>query len=322
MKKQKNQIIFTVVFVAVSLCSISSLLAQSGYPTQPIEVVFPFNPGGGADISFRLYKDRVENILKQPIICNYKPGAGGMLATVFVKDTKQDGYTLVEASDSSLSIPPLTKKEAKYTLDDFSSVATLTRSPMILCVKQDSLYKTIQEFIEGAKKKKMTYSTTGTGSNPHIVMEAVSRAAGFQAIHIPYSAGGAASMTAVLGGHVDFSFCNPTGLERQLRVLAVGEDTRSELYPDLPNFRELGYPVGLTVYFTLWGPKGIPRDIVDKINRAFKGALDESGGEISKRARDMGYVAVVLSPEELRKVYQSNYDFLKEEVKRMGLAPK
>lgn len=153
MKKQWNQIISVVVFVAVLLCGISSLLAQSDYPTRPIEVVFPFNPGGGADISFRLYKDRVENILKQPIICNYKPGAGGMLATVFVKDTKPDGYTLVVASDSTLSIPPLTKREAKYSLDDFSPVATLTRSPMLLCVKQDSPNKTIHEFVEAAKKK-------------------------------------------------------------------------------------------------------------------------------------------------------------------------
>ena len=317
----RKWIVFTVGFVMALVGEISFTLAASDYPTRYIEVIIPYAPGGGTDAINRCYKDKVEKALGQPLVYTYKPGATGVVGSLYVKDSKPDGYTLLVASTSTMILPPLTKRGegAKYTMDDFAPICTFSYNPLFFCVKKDSHYKTMADFIRAAKTKKLKYSTNGVFTSAHITMEAFSREAGFQAIHMPYSSGAAAAMTAVLGGHADMSVVGPTGIEGQLRILAVAQESRSELNPEVPSLKELGYSISKEPnYYSLWAPKGTPKEIVDKIYGAYKKALEENKSEITNRAKGVSHIPCTLSPEELLKVYRSTSDFFKKEIEKMG----
>jgi tripartite-type tricarboxylate transporter receptor subunit TctC len=322
MKQKRGWMIFItgmLIFSEISLCQ-----AASDYPNRYIDLIIPYAPGGGSDVASRFYKDKVEQVIGQPLVYTYKPGAAGVVGSVYAKECKPDGYTLLVASISTMVLPPLTKRGAgtDYTMDDFTPVCIITYNPMIFCVRADSPYKTMQDFIKAAKTKKMKYSSHGVFTTAHIGMEALGRAAGFQATHIPYSGGAAAAMTAVLGGHVDMSVCGPTGMEAQLRILAVAQDKPWELHPEVPTMKDVGYAIKGEIYYSLWTPKGTPREIADKIYRAYKKALEDNREEITKRAVTANQIAMVTTPEELLRVYRASSDFYKKEIEKMGPASK
>ena len=320
MKEGKISKLFLVVFLTLLVNGASLSMAASDYPTRPIEIILPNAPGGGMDFIFTLFKDKVEKVLKQPMIFTYKPGAAGMTGTLYAKASKPDGYSLLAASISTFVLPPLTRKAAEYTLDDFTPICNLTTIPLAFCVKEDSPYKTMQEFIQAAKTKKMKYGTHGAFTTAHICMEALGKSGGFQAIHIPYK-GAAAGMTAALGGHVDMAVSGTTAYvgPGKLRLLAIASDKRLEGYPDVPTLRELGYPVYVgQIYYSLWGPKGIPKEIVSKVYEAYRKALEENRGEITKMARDQEHTILFFAGEELKKSYQTQSDFYKKMLEEMG----
>jgi tripartite-type tricarboxylate transporter receptor subunit TctC len=312
-KKWTMMIAGTLVFLMIG---ISDAVAASAYPTRPIELVIPYGPGGGTDVTVKLYKDKVEKLLGQPTVMVYKPGAGGVIAGTHVKESKPDGYTFMVISNPSLILSMLTRK-ADFTLDDFAPVCTITLFPIMFCVKADSPYKTLDDFVQAAKTKKMKYSSTGAYSPGQMYVEAIGRQAGFQAIHVP-AGGGAKAMTAVLGGHVDLSVCSATGVESQLRVLAVVLKNRLEAYPDVPTLKELGYPIALESYYSLFAPKGTPKEILNKIYGAYRRTLEEDREEINRRAKGIHQVPRVLGPEELEKLSQESYVFYKDMVSKMG----
>lgn len=149
-------------------------IAASDYPSRPIELVVANPPGGGSDSGTTLFKENARKILGQPIISNYKTGAGGALGTAFAANAKPDGYTLIAATHSSFILLPLTK-DPGYELESFTQVCNFTESRLVFCVKEDSPYKTIADFLEAAKTKKMKYASTGTYTTPHIIMELFSK---------------------------------------------------------------------------------------------------------------------------------------------------
>jgi tripartite-type tricarboxylate transporter receptor subunit TctC len=317
MRKGWTLLITGLLFFCVN--GISSALAASDYPTRYIDLVIPYAPGGSTDFAPKLFKDKVEKILGQPLVFTYKPGASGALGTIYAKGSKPDGYTLLMGTVTTLALSQLTsKRPAEYTLDDFTPICNLTYVPLIFCVNQDSPYKTMADFIKAAKTKKMKYSTTGASTQGNIAMEALGRAAGFTAIHIPYSSGAAAVMTAVLGGHVDMSVSGAIGMERSanLRVLAVAQEKRWDIYPDVPTLKELGYPIRVELYYSLWAPKGIPKEIVDKIYAAFKKTLEENREEIIKIAEGANQILYLAGPEELLRVYRDQSEFLKRTLQK------
>jgi tripartite-type tricarboxylate transporter receptor subunit TctC len=263
----------------------------------------------------RLFKDHVEKLLGQPMVMIYKPGAAGVIAGAYVKESKPDGYTFFVISNTSLVSSMVTRK-ADFTLDDFTPICTLTLSPIIFAVKKDSPYKTFKDFTEAATTKKLKYGTTAALSATQLIVEAIGRQEGFQAIHVPI-AGGAKAMATVLGGHVDMAGVSPTGIESQLRILAVVLQNRWEAYPDVPTLKELGYPIGPEVYFSLYAPKGTPKEIVDRIHGAYTRVLAEHREEITKRAKGINQIARVLGPEELGKMSRDSYDFVKTMVSKI-----
>ena len=320
MKTRKGWTVVIVGIVISLLIGVSPALAAADYPTRAIDVVIPFGPGGGTDLTMRLFKDHVEKLLGQPIVINYKPGAGGVIAGRYVKDSKPDGYTLFVISNTSL-VSSILARKADFTLDDFIPICTLTLSPTIFAVNKDSPYKTFKDFTEAAKTKKMKYATTSPFSTGHVIIEAIGRKEGFEALQVP-SGGGAKAATAVLGGHVDASFVSPVGIESQLRILAVNMADRWEAYPDVPTLKELGYPNVLETYFSVFAPKGTPKEIIDKIYGAYKKAFEENKEEITKISKNTHQIARVLSPAELRKITRESHVFFKDMLSKIKASGK
>jgi tripartite-type tricarboxylate transporter receptor subunit TctC len=314
MKKISCVILFAMLLFGAAVAS------AADYPDRPIDLVIPYAPGGGADIATTAFKDKVAKIVGQPLISNFKPGAGGATGSAFVAQAKADGYTFLVGSNSPLIIAPLTKKGTGYTLADFTPVCNISAVPLVWCVKEDSPYKTMPEFIQAAKTKKMKYSTYGVLTAAHICMEALGRAAKFQAVHIPYS-GASTAMSAALGGHVDIAIASGSaGMAGpgKLRILAIAEDKRLAAYPDVPTLKELGYPVYGLTYFGLWAPKGTPRERIQKVYEAHRKVAEVNGAEIAEILKNVEHTMLVLSPEELEKTYQADFEFQKKMIGEMG----
>lgn len=302
---------WTIVIVEIVVCfmvGISTTIAETDYPTRNINLVVPMAPGGATDSILRLYKDKVEKRLGQPTVMIYKPGAGGVVAGTYVKDSKPDGYTLLVASSNTMILGKLTRK-ADYSLDDFIPVCSLALSPSIFCVRPDSPYKTMKDFFQAAKTKKLKYSTTGAYQLPQLIIDDIGKKEGSQVIAVPMN-GAAQAMTAVLGGHVDMSGSSPTGIEDQLRILAVLLKDRWVTQPDVPTLKELGYPYEFEIYYSIFTPKGTPKKIIDEIYRAFKEVLMENNEEIGRRAKGIRAIPRVLNPEEMGKLFREQTDFL------------
>ena len=307
------------IFFAM-LLSGAAVASAADYPDRPIDLVIPYAPGGGADIATTAFKDKVAKIVGQPLISNFKPGAGGATGSAFVAQAKADGYTFLVGSNSPLIIAPLTKKGTGYTLADFTPVCNISAVPLVWCVKEDSPYKTMAEFIQAAKTKKMKYSTYGVLTAAHICMEALGRVAKFQAVHIPYS-GASTAMSAALGGHVDIAIASGSaGMAGpgKLCILAIAEDKRLAAYPDVPTLKELGYPIYGLTYFGLWAPKGTPRERIQKVYEAHRKVAEVNGTEIAEILKNVEHTMLVLSPEELGKAYQADFEFQKKMIGEMG----
>ena len=321
-KMSGKRVIFLLVgFAALFLVRASLAQTTSNYPNRPIEIILPTSPGGGLDFTLNLLKNRVEKLLGQPMVYIYKPGAGGATGTVYAKGCKTDGYTLVGSTISTLVICPLTMKGADYSMADFTPICSITTNPIVICVKEDSPYKTMQDFIQIAKTKGMKYATPGALTSPHILMEAMGRMAGFKATHIPHS-GALAGMAAVLGGHIDALVSSSPGVvgPGKLRIIAIVniEDKRMEDYPNIPTLKELGFPFTYAPVNALWAPKGVPKEIVDKIYKSYKKAYDENKEETDRIAKTGEQTVLILSGAELRKKYQEQYDFFEKTVGEMG----
>ena len=300
---------------------ISFVLAASDYPTRYIDLIVPNEPGGAMDTINRCYKDKVEKILGQPIVYTHKPGASGAIGIQYAKGLKPDGYSLVAGNPANMIVSPLSRT-GTTNLNDFAPVCTLSYSPLIFVVSKDSPYKTMRDFVEAAKTKKMKIASTGTMGTNHIIMVAFTKTAGFEPIYMPFGSS-AAAMTAVLGGHADMTLCSPSGVEAQLRILAVGDNIRAETFPEVPTLKESGYPFSRAPsYASLWAPKDTPREIVDKIYGAYKRALEENKEEITKRVHGAGQIPFVFGPEKLMELYLDAAEFYEKEVPKKGATTK
>jgi tripartite-type tricarboxylate transporter receptor subunit TctC len=271
-----------------------SAAAQEPYPGRPISLVVPFPPGGVADLTARPVAAAMEKALKQPVGVVNKTGAAGAVGMQFVASSKPDGYTLLLALSSISIIPEADKlfgRPPAFTVDQFAPVALISADPTILVVRTESPWKTAKEFIEDAKKRpnQISYSSSGIYGTLHMAVELLSHAAGIKLRHVPYAGAGPA-LTALLGGHVDALASGPSVVLPQikagkLRALAGWGEKRVAALPDVPTFKELGYPEAeFYIWAGLFAPKGTPEPVLAKLREAaragvadpdFKAAMDK-----------------------------------------------
>ena len=271
------------VVVALSLPLVAA--AQEPYPSRPITLVAPFPPGGVADLTARPVAAAMEKVLKNPVGVVNKTGAAGAVGMQFVATSKPDGYTLLLALSSISIIPEADKifdRQPAFTVDQFAPIALISADPTILVVRAQSPWKTAKEFIEDAKKRpgQISYSSSGIYGTLHMAMELLSHAAGIKLRHIP-AAGAGPALTAILGGHVDALASGPAVVlphikSGKLRALAGWGDKRVAALPEVPTFRELGYPEAeFYIWAGLFAPKGTPEPVLAKLREATRAAVAE-----------------------------------------------
>jgi tripartite-type tricarboxylate transporter receptor subunit TctC len=245
-----------VLALALAILLPGAAPAQEAYPSRPITIVAPFPPGGVADLTARPVAASMEKVLKNPVAVVNKTGAAGAVGMQFVATSKPDGYTLLLALSSISIIPEADRifdRQPAYTVDQFAPIALISADPTILVVRAESPWKT---------------------------MELLSHAAGIKLRHVPHAGAGPA-LTAILGGHVDALASGPAVVLPQikagkLRALAGWGDARVAALPEVPTFKELGYPdAEFYIWAGLFAPRGTPEPVLAKLREATRAAVAE-----------------------------------------------
>jgi tripartite-type tricarboxylate transporter receptor subunit TctC len=268
----------------------------------------------------------MEKVLKNPVGVVNKTGAAGAVGMQSVATSKADGYTLLLALSSISIIPEADKifgRPPAFTVEQFAPIALISADPTVLVVRSESAWKTAAEFIEDARKRpnQISYSSSGVYGTLHMAMELLSHAAGIKLRHVPYAGAGPA-LTAVLGGHVDALASGPAVVlphikAGKLRALAGWGDRRVAALPDVPTFRELGYPdAEFYIWAGLFAPRGTPEPVLMTLRDAVKGAVAEPE---FKAAMDRLETPVVFKQgEEFQKFFDADARRLAEGVRKVG----
>lgn len=297
--------------------------AESAYPDHPINMIVPYAPGGGTDLGSKVIAPRIAEFLGQPLVSMYKPGAGGSLAAAFVAKSKPDGYTILVGSASTLLIAPIVKK-LDFKFGDLIPAGIFATIPQWFLVRHDARWKTLKEFIDEEKKfpGKLKIGSYGRLTVADFLIELLNRQAGIKLTQVPFKSAGEV-VTAVLGGHVDGAMNSGAGGQLgsgQLRVLAVAEERRLGLVPDVPTFKELGYPLTAGGGFSLCFPKGTPQAIINKFSSAQEMAVRRYSKEITEGLRRVEMGAVFMNHKESIEQFKKDFEFFYKIAKELGVA--
>ncbi len=312
-------ILALVVFVPVFLLLPSGWAQQ--YPTKPINMLIGWGAGGSTDVTLRALSDAAGKILAQPIVAQNKPGGGSAVALALLKNEKPDGYTLGNLSSAGIVGQHLRKVPYDST-QDFTPIIRYGDYIHGITVKADAPWKNIKELVAHAKANpgKLKYSSPGTGSSHHLVVEALGIKEGIKWTHIPYK-GGHEATTALLGGHVDFQTCasewKPYVDSGALRLLATTGEKRYEKYSDVPTLIDQGYKIWAITLVGILGPKGIPAPIVEKLHGAFKQAMENP--EFKKAMSNFDMPIVYRDPQGLLKDTKEISDMWGPIIKQLGI---
>ena len=300
--------------------------AQEAYPSRPITLVAPFPPGGVADLTARPVAAALEKVLKNPVGVVNKTGAAGAVGMQFVAASKPDGYTLLLALSSISIIPEADKifgRPPAFTVDQFAPIALISADPTVLVVRAESPWRTAADFIDDARKRpgQISYSSSGIYGTLHMAMELLSHAAGVKLRHIPTPGAGPA-LTAILGGHVDALASGPAVIlphlkSGKLRALAGWGDRRVAALPEVPTFKELGYPdAEFYIWAGLFAPRGTPEPVLARLRESTRAAVAEAD---FKAAMDKLETPIAFKQgEEFQKFFDADARRLAEGVRKVG----
>jgi tripartite-type tricarboxylate transporter receptor subunit TctC len=257
--------------------------AQDSYPNKPINFIVPYAAGGGADSRSRQMALKMSAILKQPIIVDNKPGAGGNIGTEMIARAAPDGYTIGMGNFAPMAVNKTLFTNLRYDPEnDVTPIMLIEKGPLVLVVNPKSPFKSVQDIIKAAKAKpgELTFSSGGIGGSHQLSAEIFKQSAGIDMIHVPYKSG-SAGMTDLMAGNVTMMFdqmysAMPSIKADKLRPIAITSKKRSPLLPNVPSFTELGYPkVEVLNWQGLIAPKGTSKAIIDKLNAAANEALKD-----------------------------------------------
>jgi tripartite-type tricarboxylate transporter receptor subunit TctC len=294
-----------IVFVLLA-CASAGLLAQ-GYPVKPVTLIAPYSAGGDSDFSGRNLAAVATKYINQPLIVQNIVGASGTIGSLKVRNSSPDGYVLLISRVGSQAIVPALDSKTPYKWNDFTFISLLDLNPMVCAVKSDSPYKNMKDLIQAIRSEpgKLNYATAGPGTSQHLSVEILLNAANLPstaATMIPYKSGGETS-AALLGNQVDFVCNTMTTLAGQIRGgsmrgLMVSTPERLKDYPDIPSSRELGLNQfeQATGWSGLFGPPGLPQEIVDKWSELLKKVAQDPSWEAANKTA--GAIPAIRSPSE------------------------
>jgi tripartite-type tricarboxylate transporter receptor subunit TctC len=298
----------------LALVLATGALAQP-WPSRPVKIVAPFAPGGSADTLGRIVAKKLAEQLKESFVVENRAGAGGALGSELVSKAPPDGYTLVVSGIASHVIAPQLPQGTPYDpLKDFTHIALLGGPPAVLAVSPSLPANNLKEFVELAKKQKLSYGSPGNGTQGQLVAELFKQKAGIELQHVPYK-GASAAVSDLVGGHLPAVSTTLSTAASQIkagkaRALALSSAARLPDYPDVPTFAESGYPdiIG-TVWFSISGPANLPGEIVQRLNAEIRRALETS--EVRDRLRHDGITPNRLDAKEFTA-------FVADELRRWG----
>lgn len=292
--------IFKTCALFLMVASSSVGFAQSTYPNKPIKLVVPFPPGGLIDNVARLISPALSTELGQAIVVENKPGAGGNLGAAEVAKANPDGYTLLMASPP-LSISPALYKNLPYNPNNIEPISIFGQIPNVLLVNPDSGINSVADLVKRAKASpgQMNYASNGNGTSLHLSAELLKSQAGIYIVHIPYR-GSALANVALVSKDVDFMFDNlPPALglikSGKLKALAVTTSTRNPALPQVPTMQEAGFPnFQVSAYFGIAGPKGLPSDVVTKLQNSIQKTVSQK--EVAESLTKLGATVDFMNP--------------------------
>lgn len=309
---------FILKTCAVALTFISSLAFESleaaEYPSRPIRIIAPSTPGGVHDLVARLLSPKLMESLGQPIIVENKPGGGFVLATNLIAKAAPDGLTIGTIATPHVTNPVLVPKLPYDTEKDFSPVATLCLLPMMLVVKGDSPYKTLDDLISAARKNpgSLKFGSATPGGAPHLAGEMLKRAAGFEALNVPYK-GVPEARLAILSGEVDFLFDSLEAMELvrtgRFRSLGLATPKRVPTVKDMPTLAESLPGFTVEAFIAVMAPAHTPPEIIQKLNTTINQAL--ASPDVDARMNQMMFPPLIMTVDQTKK-------FLDEQAVKWG----
>jgi len=305
-------------------CLAASAAAPAAFPEKPVKVVIGFPAGGPLDQHARLLSDKLQAVLGQPVVIDYKPGAGGSVGADAVAKSPADGYTLMLANTGVAVINGALYSKLPYsTLKDFTPIARTAMQPLALLVTPKLPVNTLQEFVRYAKARpgQINYGSAGNGGISHLVPEMFKTATGLYMVHIPYR-GSAPAFTDLMGGQVQFmaeSIPQAANYHKQgkVRALAVTSAARNPALPDIPTVIESGIK-GFEVvgFYGFLAPAGTPKEVVAKLSDAFRQVL--SNPEVRERMTSQGADPAFLGSEDFARFLAAETPRWEKAVKASG----
>ena len=309
---------------ALAALCLAPALAQE-FPSRPITIVVPFPPGGSAEALMRPIAERIRISTSQPVIIDSRPGGGGNVGAVFVKNAAPDGYTLFLGHNGTHGTNPALYADLRYDpVKDFAPITTLMSFPSVLVVPTASPAKSLHELAALAKSKPggLSYASQGVGSSGHLLGEMFRSLIGTPLVHVPYR-GAAAATTDLMTGRVDMFFAAYLSVGAQvtagnLRALAITSTKRSPTLPDVPTVAEAGFPtLEIETWFGIMAPAGTPAPVVRKLHQEFVAAAHTP--ELMQLVTSQAAEIVTRTPEEFSALILRDMERLGKAVREAGI---